>query len=65
MSEFNVNVEVSARHVHLSQEDIEKLFGKGYELRVKKDIAGGRQFVFLVTWKELLALRSPQRMEIL
>ena len=27
-----VVVEISARHVHLSQEDLETLFGKGYEL---------------------------------
>ena len=39
MSELKVNVEVSARHVHLSQADVEKLFGEGYELKVKKDIA--------------------------
>lgn len=55
MSEFNVNVEVSARHVHLSQEDIEKLFGKGYELKVKKDIAGG--FVA----EERVTLTGPKR----
>ena len=41
MATLDVNVEVSARHVHLSQEDIEKLFGAGYELKVKKEIAGG------------------------
>ena len=41
MSTLNVSVEVSARHIHLSQEDIERLFGKGYELKVKKEIAGG------------------------
>ena len=41
MKTLEVSVEVSARHVHLSQEDIERLFGKGYELKVKKDIAGG------------------------
>ena len=31
-----VTVEISARHVHLSQADLETLFGKGYELTVKK-----------------------------
>ena len=29
-------VETSARHVHVSQEDLEILFGKGYELTIKK-----------------------------
>lgn len=55
MSELKVNVEVSARHVHLSQEDIEKLFGEGYELKVKKEIAGG--FVA----EERLTLVGPKR----
>ena len=30
-------VETSARHVHVTQEDLEVLFGKGYELTKKKD----------------------------
>lgn len=41
MGQLNVNVEVSARHVHLSQEDVERLFGRGYELTVKKEMVGG------------------------
>ena len=32
-------VETSARHVHLSQADLEILFGKGYELTKKKDLS--------------------------
>lgn len=31
-------VETSARHVHLSQADLETLFGAGYELTKKKDL---------------------------
>lgn len=55
MATLDVNVEVSARHVHLSQEDIEKLFGAGYELKVKKEIAGG--FVA----EERLTVTGPKR----
>ena len=36
MENNEVLVEISARHVHLSQADLETLFGKGYELTVKK-----------------------------
>lgn len=36
-----IPVGISARHVHLSQADLETLFGKGYELHKKKDLMGG------------------------
>ena len=37
-----VPIGVSARHIHLTQEDVEKLFGKGYQLTKKKDLMGGQ-----------------------
>lgn len=37
-----VPVGVSARHVHLTQEDVETLFGPGYRLTKKKDLMGGQ-----------------------
>ena len=37
-------VETSARHVHLTREHIEVLFGKGYELTVKKMLSQPGQF---------------------
>ena len=37
-----VPVGISARHIHLTQEDVEKLFGKGYQLTKKKDLMGGQ-----------------------
>lgn len=41
-SGFMVPVGVSARHVHLTQEHVEELFGKGYQLHKKKDLMGGQ-----------------------
>ena len=40
----NFIVETSARHVHLSQADIETLFGAGYQLTNKKDLSQPGQF---------------------
>ncbi|MCI8281673.1 MAG: phosphate propanoyltransferase [Lachnospiraceae bacterium] len=39
---FMVPVGVSARHVHLTQADVETLFGSGYELTKKKELMGGQ-----------------------
>ncbi len=39
-----VLVETSARHVHVTKEALEVLFGKGYELTVKKDLSQPGQF---------------------
>ncbi len=47
-----IKVGVSQRHVHLSREDLDTLFGKGYELTVKKYLMGreyaSEEFVTLV-----------------
>lgn len=40
----NFIVETSARHVHVTQEALEILFGKGYELTKKKDLSQPGQF---------------------
>ena len=39
---FMVPVGVSARHIHLTQEAVEILFGEGYHLTKKKDLMGGQ-----------------------
>ena len=39
---YVVPVGVSARHVHLTQEHVEALFGEGYHLTKKKDLMGGQ-----------------------
>ena len=37
-------VETSARHVHVSKQDLEILFGEGYELHAKKDLSQPGQY---------------------
>lgn len=49
-----IKVGVSARHVHLSQKDLETLFGEGHELTPKKELMGG-QFAA----EECVTLVSP------
>ncbi len=44
MENNEVLVEISARHLHLSQADLETLFGKGYQLTVKKALSQPGQF---------------------
>lgn len=39
---FQVPVGVSNRHIHLSQEHVEALFGPGYQLTKKKELMGGQ-----------------------
>ncbi len=39
---FQVPVGVSARHIHLTQEHVEILFGEGYQLTKKKELMGGQ-----------------------
>ena len=44
MSNNSIMLEVSARHVHLSVQDLETLFGAGYTLTKKKDLSQPGQF---------------------
>lgn len=39
---YMVPVGVSARHIHLTQEHVETLFGSGYQLTQKKELMGGQ-----------------------
>lgn len=41
---MKVLVETSARHVHVTQETLEVLFGKGYALTVKKELSQPGQY---------------------
>jgi len=41
---MKIPIEISARHVHLSKPDLEKLFGSGFELKKYKDLSQPGQF---------------------
>lgn len=46
---MNIAVEVSARHAHLSQNDLEALFGKDYQLKELKKLSQPGQFAAMET----------------
>ena len=52
-----VLVEISARHVHVSEEHLEILFGKGYKLTPKKDLSQPGQFAC----EERVTVVGPKR----
>lgn len=39
-----IPIEISARHIHLSQDDLDVLFGKGYVLTKKRDLSQPGEF---------------------
>ena len=49
-------VETSARHVHVSRENLDVLFGKGYELTNKKDLSQPGQFAC----EEKVVVKGPK-----
>jgi putative phosphotransacetylase len=51
-----IPIAVSARHCHLSQADLEQLFGKGYELSKKAELSQPGQFAS----KETVTLVGPR-----
>jgi putative phosphotransacetylase len=41
---IKIPIEISARHVHLAKEEMEILFGSGYELKILKELSQPGQF---------------------
>ena len=54
---MKVLIEVSARHIHLSQKDLEALFGENYSLNKIKDLSQPGEFAA----KETLTLVGPKK----
>ena len=54
-SENTIPVGISNKHIHLSKEDVETLFGKGYELTPMKELSQPGQYAC----KEVLTLVGP------
>ena len=44
MEQLRILIEGSGRHIHVSREDLDVLFGKGFELEKKKDLSQPGQF---------------------
>ena len=59
-NDMTVPIGISNRHIHLSREHVETLFGKGYELQKLKDLSQPGQFAC----KETLTIIGPSMRSI-
>jgi putative phosphotransacetylase len=55
---MKVTIEASARHVHLCQKDLEKLFGKNYQLKPLKKLSQALDFAA----REVVVLKNGKNM---
>lgn len=53
---MRIPIEISARHIHLSQKDLEILFGVGYKLRAYKELSQIGEFAA----KETVSIIGPK-----
>lgn len=56
LSDGSIPIAISARHVHLKQSDVEKLFGEGYELTKRSELSQPGQFAA----NETLVIAGPK-----
>ena len=61
---MNVIVEISARHLHLSQEHLDILYGAGYKLTPQKDLSQPGQFA-CAEKVEVIGPKGSMKMSIL
>lgn len=52
---MKIRIEISARHCHLSSKDLEKLFGKNYQLKPAKELSQPGQFIA----RETIDIKTP------
>ena len=56
MGSIKIPIETSARHIHISREDFEKLFGEGKELTFVKELSQPGQYLA----KERVTIAGPR-----
>ncbi|MDD3139333.1 MAG: phosphate propanoyltransferase [Lachnospiraceae bacterium] len=62
---YSIPLGVSARHIHLSQNDLQALFGKGYELTFLKKLSQPGQFAAAETVEVIGPQNSIKKVRIL
>jgi len=61
---MKIKVEISARHIHLSINDLEKLFGKGYKLKKLKELSQTGEFAAKESVKLINGKKSFNKVRI-